>query len=319
MTELPRIRVPRLLAIMGATATGKSGLAMELAVQLDGEIVNADALQIYRGLDIGTAKPSPAMQRRVRHHLVDICDPEEAFSAGEFVRRSTVAIDDIHRRGKTALLVGGSGFYVRALLEGLGTLPQSVPEIRDELERRVDELGLPAVHGELASVDPETGARLHATDRQRIVRALEVYRVSGRPLSSWIRDQPSPERRYPDAVRLGLTLPRSILYDRIAVRTSKMVERGWVAEVEQLLAGGVRPDAPAFQAIGYRQLVRHLVGEWSLDAALEDITRATRRYAKRQETWFRKEKEVRWISAQQSVEEQIRAARIELDQGAVAR
>jgi tRNA dimethylallyltransferase len=290
--------MPRLLVILGATATGKSGLAMRLAEELGAEIVNADALQVYRGLDVGTAKPTPAMRRLVPHHLLDVCEPHERFSAGRFAELAGAAIAHVHRRGKPAILVGGSGLYLRALLEGLSPLPQSDPEVRRALEEDVDRRGLPALYAELERLDPETAARLTPADRQRIVRALEVERLSGRPLSSWIRDRPMGAEPVAAAQRLGLTLPRSILYDRIADRVDKMMERGWVAEVEDLLRRGVRPEAPAFQAIGYRQLVEYLRGERSLDEAVEDIIRATRRYAKRQETWFRKEREVRWIPAE---------------------
>jgi len=289
--------MPRRLVIMGATATGKSELAMRLANEIGAEIVNADALQIYRGLDIGTAKPTPAMRCRIRHHLLDVCDPEERFSAGEYAQRATAVLDDLRRRAKPAILVGGSGLYLRALLEGLSPLPASDPEVRRALEQRVERHGLPALYAELERRDPATAQRLTPGDRQRIVRALEVERLSGRPLSSWIRDRPMGAEPLAAAERMGLTLPRSILYDRIAVRVGKMIERGWVAEVEGLLRRGVGPQAPAFQAIGYRQLIRYLEGEWSLEEAVADITRATRRYAKRQQTWFRKEKQVRWIPA----------------------
>ena len=286
----------RLLAILGATATGKSAVAMRLARELDGEIVNADALQVYRGLDIGTAKPTAEMRREVRHHLLDILEPSEVFSAGEFARRARAVIADVERRGKTAVLAGGSGFYLRALLQGLSPLPRSDPEIRRALEERLRRAGLPALYEELRELDPETALRLAPGDRQRILRALEVARGSGRALSDWIRAQPMGAAPLA-AVKIGLTLPRSILYDRIADRVRQMVLRGWVAEVEGLLSRGVEPGAPAFQAIGYRQIVRHVLGSWSLETALEETIRATRHYAKRQETWFRKESGVRWIPA----------------------
>lgn len=287
----------RLLVIMGATATGKSELALRLAGAMDAEIVNADALQIYRGLDIGTAKPTPEMRRRVPHHLLDVCDPEERFSAGEYAERAGAVLADLDRRGKPGILVGGSGLYLRALLDGLSPLPRSDPEVRRALEERLEEHGLPALYAELQRLDPVTAERLMAGDRQRILRALEVERLSGRPLSSWVRDRPTGAAPLAHAERIGLTLARSILYDRIADRVGKMIERGWVAEVENLLRRGARPEAPAFQAIGYRQLIKYLHGGWSLEEAVTDITRATRRYAKRQQTWFRKEQKVRWIPA----------------------
>ena len=285
-----------LVAILGPTATGKTALGVRLAGELDGEIINADALQVYRRLEIGTDKPSLELRRTVPHHLVDILDPEEPYSAGEFARRAREVIDDIRRRDRTPILVGGSGLYLRAVLEGLSPIPQSDPEVRAALDRRCAREGLAALYDELLTVDPDTARRLAAGDRQRILRALEVAQSSGRPLSSWIRQRPLGGKRLA-AEKLGLTLPRSILYDRISARVTDMLERGWVEEVKILLSDGVDPGVPAFQAIGYRQIVRHVRGEWSLRAAMEDTIRATRRYAKRQMTWFRREDDVRWISA----------------------
>ncbi len=285
-----------LIAVLGPTAAGKTGFGMRLAQELGGEIINADALQVYRDLEIGTDKPPPELRRAVPHHLVDILDPEEPYSAGEFARRARPVIDEIRQRGRTAILVGGSGLYLRALLDGLSPIPQSDRQVRLALDERCAREGLPALYEELGEVDPITAGRLAPGDRQRVLRALEVAASSGRPLSSWIRQQPLGARPL-DAVKLGLTLPRSILYDRIAARVADMIERGWVEEVATMLQAGVNPDVPAFQAIGYRQIVRHVQGGWSLQAALEDTIRATRRYAKRQMTWFRKEQNVRWIPA----------------------
>jgi tRNA dimethylallyltransferase len=289
------------IAIVGATATGKSEVAMALAEALPGEIVNADALQVYRGFDVGTAKPGPEERARVPHHLVDILEPHQRYSAGEFARRAREAIAGIQERGRVPIVVGGSGLYLRALFQGISPVPPGDPtvrsEIRSELRRRLEEEGLAALSAELAQVDPETAARLAAGDTQRVLRALEVARVSGRPLSAWIAEQPFGTQRIA-ATRVGLTLPRSILYDRISGRVARMAGQGWVAEVARLLEQGLDPGLPAFQAIGYRQLVRHLEGEWSLEHALGETVKATRRFAKRQETWFRREPEVTWFSAQ---------------------
>lgn len=286
-----------MIAIVGATATGKSELALALAEELRGEIVNADALQVYRGFDVGTAKPGPDERARVPHHLVDVLDPHERYSAGEFARRAREAVADIEARGNVPIVVGGSGLYLRALFEGISPVPPGDLQVRSELRTALAEEGLGALAAELARVDPETAARLGAGDTQRILRALEVARVSGRPLSAWIAEQPFGTQRV-DALRIGLTLPRSVLYDRIAGRVARMVELGWVEEVAQLLARGLDPGLPAFQAIGYRQIVRHLEGEWSLEHAIAETVKATRRFAKRQETWFRREPEVTWFSAQ---------------------
>jgi tRNA dimethylallyltransferase len=286
----------RVVAIVGATATGKSALALELALALRGEIVNADSLQVYRGLDIGTGKPTPQERARVPHHLIDVLDPAEPYSAGEFARRAEAAIAEIAGRGRVAILVGGSGLYLRALLEGLSPLPPPDAALRRRLRQRLAEEGAPRLHAELVRRDPETAARLAAGDSQRVVRALEVALGTGTPLSAWQERQPFGARRLP-ALRVGLTLPRPVLYDRIARRVGCMRDRGWVAEVEQLLQGGVAPEVPAFQAIGYRQIVRHLRGEWSVERAFAETLRATRRFAKRQETWFRREPDVAWLDA----------------------
>jgi len=287
-----------ILAIVGATATGKSALALDLAEEIGGEIVSADSLQVYRGLDLGTAKPGAADRARVPHHLVDILEPDEVYSAGEFARRARAAIDEIAARGRIPIVVGGSGLYLRALLRGLSPLPPGDPEVRAALRSRLETEGLPALREELVRIDPKTAARLTAGDTQRVLRALEVECVTGRPLSAWLDEQPFGIQAIA-AVQIGLTLPRSILYDRIAGRVVWMMEAGWLGEVAGLLQRGLSPRLPAFQAIGYRQLVRHLEGDGSLEQAIAEIVRETRRFAKRQETWFRKEPDVTWFSAQE--------------------
>lgn len=286
-----------IVAVVGPTAVGKSGLALELAEALGGEIVNADAFQVYRGLDIGTAKPTSSMRERVAHHLVDVLDPTETFSAGEFARRARRAISEIRARGRVAFVVGGSGLYLRALFEGLAPLPRRRPELRADLEERLEREGIEALYRELQRVDPETARRLASSDRQRILRALEIFLASGETMSSWLRRRPVEEPL--PAHKIGLTLPRAILYDRIAVRVNQMVEQGWLDEVLSMLDRGIDSSAPAFRAIGYRQMLRHVRGESTLDEAIDETVRASRRYAKRQETWFRKESGVRWHPAEE--------------------
>jgi tRNA dimethylallyltransferase len=285
------------LAIVGPTATGKSALAMALAARLDGEIVNADALQVYRGFDIGTAKPGREERARVPHHLLDILEPHERYSAGEFARRAGEAITEIQGRGRLPLVVGGSGLYLRALCDGLSPVPPGDPEVRQKLRERLEVEGLAPLKEELSRLDPVTAQRLGAGDTQRVLRALEVALVSGRPLSAWTAEQPFGTQGIA-TIRVGLTLPRSILYDQIAGRVTQMLEAGWLDEVAALLRRELSPALPAFQAIGYRQLVRYLGGTVSLELAVADIVRETRRFAKRQETWFRKEPAVAWFSAQ---------------------
>lgn len=286
-----------IVAIIGPTATGKSELALRLAGRLDAEIVNADALQVYRGFDIGTAKPTPGERLAVVHHLVDILDPDQPYSAGLFAERARQVLDEIQARGRLALVVGGSGLYLRALLDGIGPLPPSRPDVRSRLQERLADEGLEALWRELGRRDPATAHRLPPTDRQRILRALEVLEISGRPLSSWISERPFGCRSL-SALKVGLTLPRDLLYDRIAARVERMIQRGWVDEVARLLATWEDPDLPAFQAIGYRQLAKHLLEDWPLQAAVESIERATRQLAKRQITWFKRETDVVWYRSE---------------------
>jgi tRNA dimethylallyltransferase len=281
------------LAVVGPTCTGKSALALALARRFGGEIVNADALQVYRGFDRGTAKPDAAARAAVPHHLVDVLDPREPFSAGEFARRARAVIAEIEQRGRLAIVVGGSGFYLRALQRGLAPMPRVPREVRDALRSRLEREGSAALHQELRRRDAELAERLDPADRQRVVRGLEVIEATGRPLSSWQREAAAPG--LPAMVVLGLTLPRTLLYDRIATRAYAMLSGGWLDEIRQLLRDGVPEDAPAFQAIGYRQLLRHLRGSCTLEQAMADTIRSTRQYAKRQETWFRRERVAAWF------------------------
>ncbi len=283
------------VTLVGATATGKSALAIWLAERLDGEIVNADALQVYRGLDIGTAKPDAAERQRVPHHLLDILEPDQPFSAGEFARRARRAIAGIHARGRLPLVVGGSGLYQRALFEGMSAIPEIDPAVREELRQRHAAGGRELLRAELERLDPATAARLAAGDTQRLLRALEVARATGRPLSAWLAEPPTRPPFEP--VGIGLTLPRALLYDRVSFRVERMLAEGWVAEVQQLLDRGISPSSPAFQAIGYRQLAGHLGGEMTLEEAAASIVQATRRYAKRQLTWFRRTAGIEWFEA----------------------
>ena len=289
----------RILSIVGATATGKSALALELAGPLAGEIVNADALQVYRGFDIGTAKTGAEERRRVRHHLLDILDPHEPFSAGEFARRARRVIEEIRSRDRLPILVGGSGLYLRALVEGISPIPPVDPRWRERLRRRLEVEGSAALRAELERLDPATARRLAPADSQRLLRALEVAHGTGRPLSSWIAEKPVGDGGL-DAEWIGLTLPRTLLYHHIAVRVERMLADGWVEEVRRLLASGLSPSLPAFQAIGYRELSAHVAGEATLEEASQQIIRATRRYAKRQMTWFRRQPEVEWFAASEA-------------------
>jgi tRNA dimethylallyltransferase len=282
------MRRPRIVCVVGPTASGKSALALELAERVGGEIVSADSRQVYRGLDVGTAKPTAAERRRVVHHCVDLVDPGEPFDAARFRAAADAAIADIAARGRVALVVGGTGLYVRVLLRGLCPAPPRAPEVRAALERDVLVEGPPALHARLAAVDPDVAARVGRHDARRIVRALEVALTSAIPLSRWQAAHGFRERPY-DALVLGLARPVAELDDRIASRARAMVAAGFLDEVRRLHARGFAPDA-----VGYREMLACVTGGCDVDAALAATVLATRRFAKRQRTWFRREPGVVW-------------------------
>jgi tRNA dimethylallyltransferase len=284
----------KIVIILGPTASGKSDLALCLAERLDGEIVNADSMQLYRGLDIGTAKPSMELRQRVPHHLIGIADPDQEFSAADFRREATKAIVDIAGRGKKAFIVGGTGLYIRALLQGLVDSPSGAGEVRLGLEEEARRHGNEALLGELARVDPLTAERLHPNDLVRIIRALEVYRMTGKPVSQQ-RSSHGFSGDYYCALKLGLMVDRLELYERIDRRVEKMINDGLVDEVRTLLESGFSPQLKALRSIGYRQICAFLSGEYSLAEGVRLIQRDTRRYAKRQMTWFRKDNEINWV------------------------
>jgi len=279
--------------IVGPTAAGKTALGIQLAAALGGEVVSADAFAVYRGMDIGTAKPRQEERREVPHHLLDVVEPTERYSAGRFMQDALQACADIEHRGKRAVVVGGTLFYVRALVWGLFPEPAKDPVLRGELEaswRRDPE----AVRARLAEVDPEAAAAIALGDRQRVVRALEVYGVSGMPMSELWRQHPLDRPRLAHLL-MGVNLPRKELHDRISVRVRKMFADGLVDEVRRLLAGGVLPVGHAMKAIGYRECVRVISGDWSVAEAVEKAIVATRQLAKRQLTWLRRERGVVWL------------------------
>jgi tRNA dimethylallyltransferase len=298
----------RIVAILGPTAVGKSWLGLELAEALPGEIISADALQAYRRFDLGTAKPSPAERQRVQHHLIDIREPDEPYSAGEFARLAADSVDAIRSRNHRPIVVGGSGLYLRALLDGFSPIPSTSPEVRDQLRQQLEAEGLEVLFERLEELDPSTAARLPRGDTQRILRALDVGLSTGRPLSSWLADDPTGPGPI-KSVRIGLTLPRTVLYDSIAERVRSMIQAGWVEEIEGLLSDGLTPELPAFQAIGYRQLAAHVGGQMSLEEAVAATVRSTCQYAKRQMTWFRREQSIFWFSMEDSQQCYLEAAR----------
>jgi tRNA dimethylallyltransferase len=285
---------PRVLAIVGPTAVGKSDFALEIAEVHGGEIISADSRQVYRYMDIGTAKPSPEMRQRVPHHLLDLIDPDQQYSVALFVRDATTALHEIWSRGKLPIVAGGTGLYVNALLDGL-ELPAVPPDpsLRAELERRIRAEGLEAVAAELVRRDPDAAGVVDLRNPRRVIRALEVTLKSGQPFSAQRRRSP-PDW---DVLRIGLTLDRPLLYERINRRLEQQVAAGLVEEVQGLLARGYRPEDPGLRGLVYREFVRHVLGELGLEEAIRLAQRETRRYAKRQLTWFRADPQVHWFEA----------------------
>ncbi len=288
--------LPKVAVMVGPTAVGKTAVALELAAALGGEIVNADSMQVYRGLDIGTAKPTPAEQARVRHHLVDVADPGEPYDAARYSAAARAAIARLHQAGVPPLVAGGTGLYIKALLAGLFQPDQGVHKVRPRLARELTDQGLPALWARLDALDPATAKRLAPGDTYRIVRALEVVEATGRPLSEWHAAHNFQDRPY-ETVKLGLDLPREELYRRIEVRVEAMLAQGWLEEVRRLLQR-YPPEIKPLQALGYRHLVAQLAGSLSLDEAAALTKIDTRHYAKRQFTWFRADPEVRWFHPQ---------------------
>jgi tRNA dimethylallyltransferase len=285
---------PLLVVIVGPTGSGKSDLALHLAGVLDGEIVNCDSMQIYRGFDIGTAKPTAADRAQVPHHLFDIAGPEDTFTAGEYANLARDVVTGIARRGRLPIVVGGTGFYLRALLDGLFTGPGRDPALRARLEKH--ESRRPgSLHRILRRVDPSSASRIHVRDIRKLVRALEVCITAGEPLSRMFASGRDALQGFRVA-KLGLNPPRQILYERLNVRSRRLFDQGLLEEVRSLLAHGVSNTAKPFESIGYKEALACLRGELRLDQAIEITARNTRRYAKRQWTWWRKELDIQWLS-----------------------
>ena len=289
----------KLVIIVGPTASGKTELAVRLAESIDGEIVNADSMQVYQGMDIGTAKPSPEMRRRVPHHLLDIVAPSVNYTAANFREASQAAIADIHRRGRRAVVVGGTGLYIRALLFGLAPSPAGSEAIRRDLVAVAEQYGPEELLRRLAAVDPVTAARLHPNDQVRIIRALEVFLQTGIPLSRYHEGHGFSAAAYA-YLKIGIEVEREELYRRIDERVERMFDAGLVAEVTRLLEEGVGPDQKSMRSIGYQEVVELLAGRIDLAEAKRLIARNTRWYAKRQLTWFRREPEIKWVEYPES-------------------
>jgi tRNA dimethylallyltransferase len=282
----------RVIAVVGPTAAGKSALAIELARAVGGEIVNADSMQLYAGMDIGTAKLAPGQRGGVRHHLLDIWDVRKTANVAEYQRLARAAIDDIRARGRVPVLVGGSGLYLRAALDNLD-FPGTDPVLRRRLEDELGRAGPGPLHQRLARLDPAAAAAILPSNGRRIVRALEVVELSGRSFNAAL---PGYEAVYP-SVQIGLRLDRAELDRKIAARVDGMWRAGFVAEVRDLERRGLREGRTSSRALGYAQVLRFLAGEWTEDQARRETTHATRRFARRQESWFRRDPRISWLEA----------------------
>lgn len=291
-----------LIVLVGPTAVGKSSMALTVAERVGGEIIAADSMQVYRGLDIGTAKPSADEQRRVPHHLLDLVEPSQPFTAADYVRLASAAIVDIRARGRIPIMVGGTGLYVRALFRGLVDGPGEMTPLRETLYQEAARVGAAALHQKLDTIDPEAAAAIHPHDLFRVVRALEVSAVSGRPISTLRAEACRNYRPVPGPVlKFGLERNRRELYQRIEARVEAMIAQGLVREVQGLLDRGYCPVLKPLRAIGYRHIIGHLNGQIGLDDAVASLKRDTRRYAKRQLTWFRHEDGIEWLPVEGSM------------------
>lgn len=285
----------RLIVIIGPTAIGKTRVSIDLAKVLNTEIVSGDSMLVYKGLNIGTAKPTLAERSGIKHYMIDILDPAEEFSVVDFQELAGKYIAEINNRGKIPILAGGTGLYVKALLEGYKfNTASGSPEIRAKFEGLAEKFGNTYIHNLLGQVDPVNASRLHPNDLRRVIRALEVYNISGKAFQQE-KDQVSDKILLYDAIVIGLTMNRELLYQRINQRVDMMMEQGLVREVEQLIANGISPTSQAMQGIGYKEVVSYLRGEFNLATVVSKIKQSTRHFAKRQLTWYRKMNYITWF------------------------
>ena len=287
-----------IICIAGPTASGKTALAVELAKELNGEVVSCDSMQVYKRMDIGTAKPTEEEMQGIPHHMIDVAEPEEDFSVSRYCEMAAPIVDDIVARGKTAIIAGGTGLYMDSLIRGNAFAPFPSTGVREKLEAQADSEGMEFMLNWLRSVDPESAARLHLSDRKRIIRALEVYLETGQTITEHNRKtQQIPPKYTP--LWLGLDFAdRAELYRRIDRRVDMMLEMGLISEIQGLLASGIPPRCTAMQAIGYKEFVAALHGEETIAQAAEEVKKSSRHYAKRQLTWFRRNPKLHWLKRQ---------------------
>lgn len=287
-----------IICIAGPTASGKTALAVELAKQLNGEVISCDSMQVYKRMDIGTAKPTEEEMQGIPHHMIDVAEPDEDFSVSRYCKMAAPIVDDIVARGKTAIIAGGTGLYMDSLIRGNAFAPFPSTGVREKLEAQADSEGMEFLLNWLRSVDPEAAARLHLSDRKRIIRALEVYLETGQTITEHNRKtQQIPPKYTP--LWLGLDFAdRAELYRRIDTRVDLMLEMGLISEIQGLLASGIPPRCTAMQAIGYKEFVNALNGEETIAQAAEEVKKSSRHYAKRQLTWFRRNPKLHWLKRQ---------------------
>jgi tRNA dimethylallyltransferase len=299
--KIQTIDIP-IIVLVGPTAIGKTALSFELVDRFDCEIISMDSMQVYRHMDIGTAKPGRAELASVPHHLIDILDPDEQYDAARFVHDCLEAIENIGRRGRAVLLTGGTGLYLKALIEGLFDALPTSKDVREQLRRRLADEGRETLHAELCRLDPKTGARVHKNDTQRLLRGLELHQLTGKTWSELLAKQKEGGSRvhFTRMYQVGLTCERQKLYTRIEQRSRIMIQQGLIEEVERLLAMGYSRELPSMQSIGYRHANNYIAGEWSHDEMMALLIRDTRRYAKRQMTWFGRNTALHWFDPEDS-------------------
>ncbi|MFU8805769.1 MAG: tRNA (adenosine(37)-N6)-dimethylallyltransferase MiaA [Bradymonadaceae bacterium] len=296
--------LPRIVVICGPTGVGKTAFSLALAEAVDGEIVGADSLQVYRHLDIGTAKASPKARARIPHHVIDVVDPDEDFNAADYRAAADEAIADIRQRGKVPIVVGGTGLYIRLLVHGLFDAPEPSEELRRAYRIEADEHGVESLYRRLEEVDPELAARVNPNDYIRITRGLEIFDQTGTPITVHQRNHRFSRPHF-NALKIALVRPRPELYERINLRVDQMIDEGLIDEYRGLNEMGYGPELKPLQSLGYRQIGQHLFEGLPLDEAIEGIKSQTRRYAKQQLSWFRKEPGVKWAMAPILVDEKI--------------
>lgn len=281
------------LVLFGPTAVGKTKLAIELAKKLNGEIISADSMQVYRGMNIGTAKPTLEERQGIPHHLIDIRNPDESWTVSDFVEQTNKLTDEIIRRDGVPIVVGGTGLYLWALLEGFSfPITPADKDLRAQLEKEQ----LSTLYARLSTIDPEAAKKIHPNDKKRIIRALEVYELTGKPISELQkRTKNSPHLSVGNYTLIGIELPREELYARIEERVDSMIEKGLIEEVKGLLAKGYSKELLSFQALGYKEMVEYLDGKWTKEQMIEELKKRSRHFARRQMTWFRRFKNVKWF------------------------